>query len=176
MSRIPPIPVPSAVGKDTYDDNLIPVILKEVVDVVNRKDIPGYTGNTGAAGNRFIGAGVTGPTGATGGSPTGPRGFGPTGYTGYQGPAGPTGNTGTPGVTGATGGTGATGSSVGPAGPTGPGATGATGLPGSVGVRGANGPVVTVKWIPPVDNPRVNGAVWNPGGQTGVGKLRISNG
>lgn len=183
---VPITPDPPTIAKDTYDDERIPGILKRVVDLINTKTIPGAkgaTGNTGPA--RLTGASSTGPTGPTGASPTGPSffGTGPTGPTGNAGPTGAAGNTGAVGVTGPTGSTGPTGTATGPAGNTGANsATGSTGPTGAKGPRtlvdpGPAGPVnTTIKWIPPSLDPGIAGAVWNPGGQTGVGKLRISTG
>src|SRR5260221_6973239 len=72
----------------TYDDNRIPGILKQVVDLINDKNIPGPRGPTGTAGPLATGASSTGPTGRTGVGPTGPSFFGTgvTGSTGYTGP------------------------------------------------------------------------------------------
>src|SRR5580692_509270 len=98
---VPVTPAPPSVGAtgtvvvpcDTYDDNMIPAVLKQVVDLINNKDIPGPAGTTGAKGPTGGGAAAfTGPTG-----PTGPQvpGFGgPTGATGVTGFAGRTGPTG----------------------------------------------------------------------------------
>jgi hypothetical protein len=79
---------PSTASKDTYDDNTIPIVLKEVVDLINAKNISGPTGpgRTGATGP----AGTTGATGPTGVGRTGPSFF-PRGITGDTGPQGPTG-------------------------------------------------------------------------------------
>lgn len=169
---------------DTYDDNLIPVVLKTVVDLINDRDIMGATGPRGGTGPTGGGAAAfTGPTGPTGAGFTGPSfwGTGATGYTGYTGPRGPAGNTGTTGATGATGSTGPTGTATGPAGNTGAnsatGATGPTGATGHVGNDGVYGPLnSTTVWKPPFTDPFIAGAVYNPGGQTGVGVLKISTG
>src|ERR1700734_2722459 len=72
---------------DTYDDNEIPAILKQVVDLINTKNIPGALGPTG----------VLGPTGGGAAAftePTGPTGVAPTGFGGPTGPTGLTGNLG----------------------------------------------------------------------------------
>src|SRR4051812_44400316 len=90
---VPIVPTPTTASKDTYDDNRIPQVLKQVVDLINTKNIPGPIGGTGRTGPAPTGAGgsSTGPTGPRGGSPTGPSffGAGPTGVTGPQGPSGP---------------------------------------------------------------------------------------
>jgi hypothetical protein len=44
------------------------------------------------------------------------------------------------------------------------------------GPTGPAGPVVTTVWKPPASDPFIAGAVWNPGGATGVGALKISSG
>ena len=74
-----------------YDDNTIPGILNEVIDMINDGDIQGPVGPTGKAGPLATGASSTGPTGATGAGPAGPSQgqTGPTGRTGPQGVAGP---------------------------------------------------------------------------------------
>jgi hypothetical protein len=168
---------------DTYDDNMIPAILKQVVDMVNTKNIPGPAGPTGGKGPTGGGAAAfTGPTGPTGVGPTGPS-FGGTGFTGLtgengrigpQGPApsitqngsvtGPTGNTGPQGATGSlTGARGATGY-VSATGPTGP--AGATGH--NLSFTGPYGPLnTTTVWKPPHFDPGIAGAVWLVNGGTG---------
>lgn len=170
------------IGKATYDDERIEDVLKQVVDLVNDKNIIGYAGPTGKQGPTVtVGGSSTGPTGT---SPTGPVGPNPNpvGVTGNTGPTGATGNTGPAGATGATGATGNTGPTgpstwSGNTGPNGPaGATGATGPTGKANVQGPAGPVVNNKWSPPTTDPRIAGAVWNPGGATGTNALRISNG
>lgn len=186
---VPVVPDPPAVGKDTYDDNRIPAVLKQVVDLVNTKNIPGFTGPAGPTGPLATGASSTGPTGPAGAVVQGPAFFGRgvtgvTGNTGPQGPAGPAPSiTQNGNVTGPTGNTGPTGAATGPAGNTGPAsATGTTGNTGARGPRslvspGPAGPVnTTTVWVPPSLDPGIAGAVWNPGGQTGVGKLKISTG
>ena len=96
-------------------------------------------------------------------------------------------------IAGPTGSTGFTGSSVGLPGPTGSvSATGPTGPTGALyggtgahrggskeigpGPTGPAGPVVNTKRAPPSHDPFIAGAVWNPGGQTGIGVLAISSG
>ncbi len=191
VTGVPIVPDPPAVAKDTYDDNRIPAVLKQVVDLINDKNIPGPRGNTGATGPGATGgASSTGPTGATGASPTGPSflGTGPTGPTGYTGPSGPIGPTASltqnGNVTGPTGGTGPTGSSgsaPGPAGATGPSsATGATGYAGNTGVasdyQGLKGPLnTTTVWIPPKFDPGIAGAIWNVNGGTGPVSMTGTN-
>src|SRR6185312_1910214 len=140
----------------TYDDNRIPAALKEVVDLINAKNIPG-------------------PLGPTGVGPTGPGilNTGPTGSTGYQGPQGPAGNTGTTGATGPTGQTGPTGGSSLPGATGAASATGATGVTGPTGVAsdyaGRYGPLnTTTVWKPPSVDPGIAGAIWNANGGTGA--------
>ena len=171
----------------TYDDNIIPAILLEVVQAINSGSITGPTGPAGATGASTS----TGPTGATGGKlstivtpianpgetgpfftgtfqyvgPQGPAGGvqGPTGYTGstgWQGPLGATGNSGSAGGTGATGGTGYQGLPyiAGPAGPVGPtGTTGPTGATGPTGPAGA-----TAATGPTGPTGRTGSALWTP--------------
>lgn len=169
---------------DTYDDNMIPAVLKQVVDLVNNQDIPGPIGNTGLKGPTGGGvAAFTGPTGPAG--PLVPGFGGPTGATGVTGFAGRTGPTGHLGplagaaqngnATGPTGNTGPTGASTGPAGNTGhasnTGATGPAGVTGKhAGFAGPPGPVnlaSTGIWIPPNFDPGIAGAVWNANNGTG---------
>jgi hypothetical protein len=173
---------PVVVPCDTYDDNLIPAVLKQVVDLVNTKNVPGPVGATGVAGPVHGGTGIlTGPTGPTGRGPTGYGGpTGQTGVTGFQGLTGPTGHLGplasssqNGNITGATGYTGPTGSSTGPRGNT--GAASATGATGHAGVTGPQsklvgpvGPTVaSPNWIPPNYDPGIAGAVWNANNGTG---------
>lgn len=191
-------PAPPSVGAtgsvvvpcDTYDDNMIPAVLKQVVDLVNNKNIPGPVGNTGTVGVPHGGTGIlTGPTGATGprvpgyGGPTGQ-----TGVTGFQGRTGPTGHLGplasssqNGNTTGATGYTGVTGNSTGPAGNTGHvSATGNTGAAGVTGPRskniGPNGPTVaSPNWIPPNYDPAIAGAIWNANNGTGPVSMTGTN-
>lgn len=180
---VPAPPLPAGGGKldacDTYDDNMIPPILKQVVDLINDKNIPGPVGPTGAAGAAATATGTTGATGPTGRGPTGPNSgvTGPTGtvgYTGKQGHIGPLASANQNGnQTGPTGSTGPQGSSVGLAGHAGPAsATGATGPAGHTGLRnrvpGAMGPIsAAAVWIPPNVDPGIAGAVWNANGGTG---------
>jgi collagen type VII alpha len=167
---------------DTYDDNMIPAVLKQVVDLINTKNIPGPVGSTGTAGVVHGGTGIlTGPTGATGpqvpgfGGPTGQ-----TGVTGFQGRTGPTGHLGplasanqNGNTTGATGNSGPTGTSTGARGNT--GAASATGVTGPAGVtghksafQGSFGVVsAAAQWIPPNYDPGIAGAVWNANNGTG---------
>lgn len=186
----PVVPAPPSAGAtgtvvvpcDTYDDNMIPAVLKQVVDLINTKNIPGPTGVTGVKGpTGGIAVAFTGPTGPTGRGPTGPGG--PTGATGITGNVGYTGPTGPLGpeagaaqngnATGATGYTGPTGSSTGAAGNTGhAGAPSATGPTGNTGPRSRNqgpgGPTVaSPNWIPPDYDPGIAGAVWNANNGTG---------
>jgi len=176
-------PDPSTVSKDTYDDNRIPAVLKEVVDLINNKDIPGFAGNVGHAGPTIAtGASSTGPTGATGstgkaadaligatgptGSAAGPQLLGPIGPLAGAGQnsnaTGPTGNTGPTGPLNWTGNTGNTGntSATGATGPTGH-ANPYPGLPGPLSASGA------VNWKPPTIDPGIAGAIWNANGGTG---------
>jgi len=194
----PAPPIPGATGPghifacDTYDDNLIPAVLKQVVDLINTKNIPGPIGPTGAKGP--TGGGAAAFTG-----PTGPAGAGPTGNGGVTGATGVTGNTGNVGklgpqgplasatqngnTTGATGNSGPTGSSRGPAGNTGhasaTGATGPTGVTGKAADhQGLMGPVnlaATGIWIPPNYDPGIAGAVWNANNGTGPVSMTGTN-
>jgi hypothetical protein len=183
VTGVPIKPDPSSVGKDTYDDGRIPAVLKEVVDLINDKNIPGFAGNTGGKGPTGGGAAAfTGPTGPTGASPTGPLNsalIGPTGASGPAGPqgplgplagagqnanaTGPTGNTGPTGPINWTGNTGNTGntSATGATGPTGH----ANPYPGAAGPLSATGAIV---WIPPKTDPGIAGAIWNANGGTGA--------
>ncbi len=181
---VPIVPDPTTVSKDTYDDNRIPAVLKEVVDLINTKNIPGPRGNTGAKGATGSSTAFTGPTGPTGSSPAGPIAavlIGVTGITGNTGPQGPLGPK--PGdnqngaLTGPTGYTGATGPSGPPAGNTGAaGAASATGNTGAAGItgpaqnkfQGLAGPLNTTSvWVPPNFDPGIAGAIWNANGGTG---------
>lgn len=182
----PALPIPGATGPgnlfacDTYDDNLQGAILKQVVDLVNNKNVPGPIGTKGATG-AGVGATVTGPTGPSRLGPTGNGGAtGPTGVTGPTGNTGPTGHLGplasasqNGNATGPVGSTGATGTSTGPAGNTGHvSATGATGAAGITGPRSKNiGPIGPInagaQWIPPNYDPGIAGAVWNANNGTG---------
>jgi hypothetical protein len=201
----PIVPDPDTGPKDTYDDNRIPAVLKEVVDLINTKNLPGPR-VTGPAGPVYAGAsGITGSTGPRGNSDlVGPAfDVGLTGHTGATGDTGPAGVlTGHAGPGGASGPAGVTGSNTGPTGPrgvasavglTGPtgnatGPTGSSSNTGNTGPTGVTGPpnpysgldgllpATVTKWIPPKTDPGIAGAVWNPGGATGVGKLAISSG
>jgi hypothetical protein len=196
----PVTPAPPSVGAtgtvivpcDTYDDNMIPAVLKQVVDLINDKNIPGPAGNTGAKGPTGGGAAAfTGPTGPAGplvpgfGGPTGA-----TGVTGFQGRTGPTGHLGplasasqNGNQTGPTGNAGPTGTATGPAGNTGHvSATGATGPSGITGPRshaqGLMGPVnlgSPAIWIPPNYDPGIAGAVWNANNGTGPVSMTGTN-
>lgn len=184
----PALPIPGATGPgnlfacDTYDDGMQGAILKQVVDLVNNKNVPGPLGPKGLTGPVVAtGASSTGPTGPAGKGPTGAGGAtGPTGVTGTPGNTGPTGHLGplasasqNGNTTGPTGNTGATGTSAGPAGNTGHvAATGATGAAGITGPRsksiGPIGPInASAQWIPPNVDPGIAGAVWNVNNGTG---------
>src|ERR1700731_3485866 len=92
---IPTAAVPSTSSHGSYDDNYVSAVLKEVVDMLNDRDVPGPIGLAGVTGP--VGpTSTTGTTGPTGAQPTGPAGpsAGPTGPTGSVGKLGPTGNTG----------------------------------------------------------------------------------
>lgn len=183
----PALPTAGATGTvvvpaDTYDDNMIPPILKQVVDLINEKNIPGPVGHAGPPGVFIVGAVFTGPTGPAGiaqtgfGGPTGATGVtGSPGYLGVPGPLGPLASlTQNGNVTGPTGNTGLQGSSTGPAGNTGAAsATGATGPVGNTGPHaafaGPFGPTVaSPNWVPPNFDPGIAGAVWNANGGTGI--------
>lgn len=175
-------PTAPIVAGDTYDDSRIPAVLKEVVDLINTKNIPGFRGNTGNAGPVATGGGSsTGPTGPAGVGPTGPLNsalVGPTGASGPPGPqgpigplagagqnanaTGPTGNTGATGPTNWTGNTGNTGntSATGATGPTGH----ANPYPGAAGPMAATGAII---WKPPTLDPGIAGAIWNANNGTG---------
>ena len=129
---------------------------------INRDQLIGPTGSTGAAGEAITGPtgagggtgpagldGVTGPTGSSGldGATGAPGATGPTGepgLNGVTGQAGPTGSVGTTGSTGPTGSVGATGATgFGATGPTGFGATGPSGVTGPTGSQGEAGIGIT---------------------------------
>lgn len=167
---------------DVYDDNMIPAILKQVVDLINTKNIPGPVGPASTAVGPTGPTGTTGPTGHTGSSPMGPCAFtggatGPTGFPGYQGRPGPMGPLASASqngnATGPAGNAGPTGSSTGAAGNTGHASlTGPTGPAGVTGKaadhQGLAGPCNTTSvWIPPNSDPGIAGAVWNVNGGTG---------
>jgi hypothetical protein len=197
----PVVPAPPSAGAtgtvvvacDTYDDNMLPAVLKQVVDLINTKNIPGAAGPTGGLGPTGGGAAAfTGPTGPTGKSPAGYAGFtgatGPTGAsgsTGRLGPLGPLASANQNGnQTGPTGNTGVTGASTGPAGNTGhASATGSTGHVGNTGffvrtAQGLAGPVnlgATGIWIPPNFDPGIAGAVWNVNNGTGPVSMTGTN-
>jgi hypothetical protein len=143
-------PDPPNVNKETYDDNELDTILKQVVDKINLKNIDGSIGLAGPVGPTQLVGGVTGPTGVgLQGPPYGGLAVGPTGR---QGDPGLQGALGAPGVTGATGPSGSTGPSptgpigvaAGPQGATGPTFIGAGGVTGATGPTGPDAPTSIV--------------------------------